>query len=110
MNENKQSIAIGQAVNEHDSTLRAKRVVSINSTGAPINPAAEEYQNPTERYKITDLDSGSPQYYGYADAEGAWYIMELTNTTGRYVKGDSDYETNWTNRASLTYDYFFNVF
>ena len=74
-------------------------------------PATEARQNPTDSYKITDLDSGgATQYYGYTDVDGAWYIMQLTGTTGRYVKGTSGYTTAWTNRASQSYDYFYNIF
>jgi hypothetical protein len=58
-------------------------------------------------YKITDFDN---EYYGYTKANGEWYIMKITDTSARYAKGDTDYETNWAERASLSYGLFFNVF
>jgi hypothetical protein len=62
-------------------------------------------------YLPCDIDDASnPKYYGFADIEGKWYILEenTTNKTYRYIKGSSGYVTNWTNRAILSYDYPFN--
>jgi len=63
-------------------------------------------------YGSSDIDSnpGSTSYFGFINPESAWYIMELTSSTVRYVIGTSDYTTNWTNRASLSYDYYNNLF
>ncbi len=64
-----------------------------------------------DNYRITDLDtSGATQYFGYTDKDNNWYIMELTSTTARYIKGTTDYATNWTGRAGLSYEYFYNTF
>ncbi len=50
-------------------------------------------------------EAGTTRYYGFISAEGAWQILRDNTTTGeiRYVMGKTDYDTNWTNRASLTY-------
>ena len=68
---------------------------------------------PVEGYQVSDMDTAGP-YYGYIDAEGRWYIMKETTsgtvTSYRFIKGTSDYATNWTGRAGLTYDTFNNVF
>lgn len=64
-------------------------------------------------YLISDTDDTSnPKYYGFLDKFGNWYILrENTSTkTYRYCKGSNDYTTNWTNRASLTYDYVSVIF
>jgi len=64
-------------------------------------------------YKISDMDSAaSPEYYGYLNRFGDWYIVEVTDTTVRYCRGSNSYSylTAWTNRVSLSYDYFHNVF
>jgi hypothetical protein len=68
-----------------------------------------------DAYKISDKDDdASPNYYGFVSKNGAWYILKETVLAGadtyRYAKGSSDYTTNWTNRASLSYDYYHNVF
>ena len=66
-----------------------------------------------DSYRISDIDdAGDPQYYGFLDKYGNWYILQMTDTTARYTKGDtySDYATNWANRVSLSYDYFHVVF
>jgi hypothetical protein len=58
-------------------------------------------------------DDASPNYYGYVRADGSWYILRETisagNDTYQYAKGYSDYETNWTGRAALSYVYFYNL-
>jgi len=62
-------------------------------------------------YNISDLDeAGATKYYGSIDASGNWYILQLTSTAARYAKGTSDYTTNWTGRAGLSYGYFDAVF
>ena len=71
------------------------------------------YASKLGNYMISDVDDASnPKYYGFADREGGWYILkeDTTDKTYRYCKGTSDYTTNWTNRASSTYDYPFNIF
>jgi hypothetical protein len=63
------------------------------------------------KYVISDLDdASSTKYYGFVSSTGEWYIMKLTTTESRYVSGSSDYATNWTGRAGLTYQYFYEAF
>lgn len=84
--------------------------VSIkDASGNKINPSERQ---PTDGYKITDIDDSSPAYYGFVNKDGAWFIQKEDTATGayRYVKGTSSYSTNWTGRAGLSYDYFDNVF
>ena len=62
-------------------------------------------------YEITDVDDdASPNYYGYVDAEGNWYIMKEVVSAGantyRYASGTSGYTTAWTGRAGLSYNYY----
>ena len=59
-------------------------------------------------YNIANKDDdGTPNYYGFEDSTGAWYIMRETVSAGNdiyeYIKGDSDYSTSWTGRAGLSY-------
>jgi len=67
-------------------------------------------------YVIADKDDdASPNYYGYVRADGSWYILKETVSAGadtyQYAKGNpGTYETNWTNRASLSFDYYHKVF
>lgn len=59
------------------------------------------------KYKIENIDKWDTYtYYGKSAADWTGYIMRKTNATKefRYAKFASDYATNWTNRASLTYD------
>jgi len=54
-------------------------------------------------------DSSDPQYYGYAHYSGAFMIVKVTSGTYRYYKGRDTYATSWATRASLSYDYIFNL-
>lgn len=64
-------------------------------------------------YHPSDEDeSGDPRYYGFLDKDGNWYIMEhnVGNGTYRYASGSSNYSTNWTGKAGLSYNYFSTEF
>ncbi len=80
-----------------------------NSAGVQIDPAEA---HPTDGYEITEIDdTSSPAYYGFLKKNGYWYIMKEDSTGAyRYSKGTTAFTTNWTNRASLTYDYFNSIF
>lgn len=79
-----------------------------DSSGVKIDPA-EKY--PTDGYKITEIDDSTPAYYGFVNKNGAWFVQkEYASGSYRYTKGSSNFSTNWTDRANLTYDYFDNVF
>lgn len=62
-------------------------------------------------YSISDIDDAAfPKYFGFLTKQGAWYIMKLTATGARYIKGDTDYPTNWGVRDTLVYDYYNIIF
>ena len=87
-------------------------VVAIkDSSGNQIDPAEKQ---PTDGYRVVQLDDSTPAYYGFQNASGAWYIMqEDASGNYRYAVGSSDFTnatTGWPNRAALSYDYFENVF
>lgn len=94
MNENKQSIAIGQAVNEHDSSTRAKRVVS-----------------PSLATKVDEADASTTYIgtavIGAATSSALWQIKKVsvsgTVTTITWADGNDNYDNIWDNRASLSY-------
>jgi hypothetical protein len=79
-----------------------------NTSGTQIDPAEKK---PTDGYVITEIDDSATLYLGFMNKDGAWFIQKGNDDGNyRYVKGSSSFSTNWTNRASLTYDYFSNVF
>lgn len=80
-----------------------------DTTGALIDPAIK---TPTDGYKISEVDdASSPAYYGFVDKTGAWFIMkEESSGAYRYSKGSSNFSTNWTGRALLSYGYFDSIF
>ncbi len=79
-----------------------------DTTGAQIDPAQN---HPTDGYKVAELDDSSPAYYGFVNKDGAWFILkEESSGAYRYFKGTSNFATNWTGRAALSYDYYHNIF
>jgi len=85
----------------------------LNTTFRSIKiPVPNFIQDPFIRYKAADeFDDGvstNVKYYGFVDPEGKWYIIKndpsASAKTYRYAFGSQNYATNWTNRASLTYD------
>lgn len=96
--------------------------VAVGESALPTGAATEAtlaniygLSSLVKKYSISDVDDdASPNYYGFVDSAGNWFIMKETvavgNTTYRFINGTSGYATNWTNRASLSYDYFNNIF
>lgn len=106
MSDNQNAIEI----KEHDSAYHVKKV--SNFVLGAGNGLVRQKESPTEHYKFSDMDtSGDPDYFGFVDADGGWYIMQLNSSgTARYVKGTSGYTTAWTGKSGLSYDYFYNIF
>ena len=76
----------------------------------PLLALQEDHQN---EFKLADWDaSGDPIYVGKTDKAGNWIITEfnVANGTARYIAGSSDYATNWTGRAGLSYDPYYTEF
>lgn len=73
---------------------------------------SDDPNSPTTKYTLADADDTDENnvYLGYLAKDSTWYIKNIANNQFRWIKGDSDYPTNWTNRASLTYGYFDAVF
>jgi hypothetical protein len=68
-------------------------------------------------FEISDTDEESnPQYFGFIDRYGNWLIKRLNTISKslevRYVRGSliDPYTIAWTNRASLNYDHYDEVF
>ena len=84
--------------------------VSIKDVaGNKINPAE---RSPTDGYKISEVDDGTPAYYGFINKDGAWYIMKETDTGSYlYVRGDNDFSGGWAIHATREdYDTFDQIF
>jgi len=61
-------------------------------------------------FAISDLEEGgATEYHGFVSLDGRWIIMQSTTTAVRYTKGKTDYTTNWTGRAGLTYGYYYEL-
>jgi hypothetical protein len=80
-----------------------------DSSGNIINPAKLQ---PTDNYKISEVNYGTITYYGFIDQGEGWFIMkeDINAGTYRYIKGVTNFHENWNNRESLKYDYFNQVF
>ncbi len=77
--------------------------------------------NPVDGYQINDNDSdASPNYYGFTDKDGNWYVMKETIAAGantyRYATLTLNptvtlYSDAWTARTTtLIYGYFYEAF
>ncbi len=83
--------------------------------GKPItsdNPLpTKDTADPLIEYMLAGEDSDNV-IFGYLKTNGAWYIQRLDETLLEYlyVKGNSDFATNWAGRAGLTYQRFNVVF
>lgn len=84
--------------------------VSLEDTlGNKIDPTQAQ---PTDGYRISEIDDNDITFYGFTNKDGAWFIMRGDTDTGsfRYSRGNSNFPGNWSNRENLKYDYFSNVF
>lgn len=101
---------MGQAVYDSDAGTWVK--MKGNADGELVINV--EDSNLTAKYKITDVDDGNADYdyYSFTDKDGNYYIMrdDIVNKAYRYTAGTSAYTTAWTNRATESYDYFYNTF
>lgn len=79
---------------------------------ARVNPDGSLVVSTEGGFMPSDLDESDAdtKYYGFVDMDGRWYIMEKTATTVRYIRGTSAYTVYWGNRASNTYNYYYNSF
>jgi len=60
-------------------------------------------------YIASELDdTADTLYFGSINHIGEWVIGRYAKSSGsiRYASGKVSFPTNWTNRASLTYDYY----
>lgn len=79
-----------------------------DNVGNKINPAERE---PIDGYQISEIDYSDISYYGFINKNGAWYIMkEDEEGSFRYIKGTTDFPTNWADRTNLSYDYYHTIF
>jgi hypothetical protein len=91
----------------------ARNTVIFDENGNAITLLSKD--DVLDCYQTSDIDEASATvtYIGKIDRAGNWFIQKIDQTSGismRFIKGTSAYTTNWTNRASLSYDYFNVVF
>jgi len=57
-------------------------------------------------------DDGTTFYACYQKTDAKWIIIKIVQSTGvtTYATGDTDASTNWTNKASQTYEDFATKF
>lgn len=82
--------------------------VGVTGTFWPTTQPVSD--DPFSKYKCSDIAEAATSYYGFIDADENWFIIQVTSTTIRFCKGVTDYTTNWTGRAGLTYGYYNVVF
>lgn len=80
-----------------------------NVANTDSHPAATQ---PTDGFRISEIDDGSTPYFGFINKQGNWFIMKQDPDTGsfRYTRGESDFPKNWLDRKKLKYDYYNKIF
>lgn len=79
-----------------------------NADGMKINPAENQ---PTDGYRITEIDDNDITFYGFVNKDGGWFIMkEDMESSFRYARGDSNFKKSWDSREGLKYQYFHDAF
>jgi len=66
-----------------------------------------------QQYKLSNFDtSADPIYLGYLNKSGAWYIKQITLSTGAilYAAGASGYAAAWADASGQSYDLFSEKF
>ena len=78
-----------------------------------INDLQRRFHGPNGEpndFAVSDIEEDVPtEYHGFVSLDGRWIIMQSTTTAVRYAKGKTDYTTNWTGRAALTYGYYYEL-
>lgn len=65
------------------------------------------------QYKLSNFDTNAdPIYLGYLSKSGAWYIKQITLSTGviLYAVGSSGYAAAWADASGQSYDVFSEKF
>lgn len=95
--------------NSSSSVATSGTVTLADVAGNKIDPV---HSQPTDGYRISEVDDDVISFHGFTNKDGAWFVMRGDLDTGsfRYSRGDSNFPSNWTNRKNLKYDYFNNVF
>ena len=97
-----ESLFFGKALGSGTTALE-------DSSGKLINPSERQ---PTDGYRISEIDEDDFTFYGFINNIGGWFIMKENSDSGsfRYAKGDANFPGGWSGRKNLKYDYFHEVF
>lgn len=74
-----------------------------------VNYTAHKKGDEYAHYVLADSDEGATSYYGYVSLDTNFYILKITTSGATKVyayrrkQSGEVYATQWTNRASLTY-------
>ena len=113
--------------NNEDITLSIRTLPPRNITDYPVKaiihkvglkpvtsdnpfPIFDE-THPLKSYILSGGDS-SNRIFGYVKKNGEWYIQKFTKAdkTYKYVRGTTDFESSWSNRTNLSYQFANEVF
>jgi hypothetical protein len=83
---------------------------SLNNSKS-VDASQETGSFSTNGYTITEIDEGIVSYYGFTNKDGAWLIMKQDSDSNsfRYAKGETSFPINWKDRATMKYDYYYNL-
>lgn len=94
-------------------TLTSNTNIASSPPNIGVSQAGGSNSAITSGYTISEIDDGSAiTYYGFTNVDGGWLVMKEDTSTNsfRYAKGATNFPSNWSNRANLKYDYYYNLF
>jgi hypothetical protein len=96
-----------QATQPVSGTVTANAGTNLNTSALALEATLQLLLAQSIKYYVHDTETTATYtYIGTLATDGKWIIKRYTiaTKTFRYAKGTSAYATNWTNRATLTYD------
>ncbi len=104
------SVFIKRAESAFFGKAAGPETVSVKDTqDRKIDPAEKQ---PTDGYRICEVDDNITSYFGFVNKDGAWFIMQEDTDSGsfRYTRGDFNFARGWERRERLSYNYYNEVF
>ena len=88
--------------------------LSNKSTEKILNQSSKTISGMSGYVLSNKDDDATPNYYGYLNTDGHWYIMKEVVSAGddtyTFAKGTSGYSAAWSGRVGLSYDVYNVVF
>lgn len=84
-----------------------------NPEGTAIERQKYISTDPLAPYQLANYEiADGIIYLGKTDKDAKWFIKKIDTALGlaTYCRGDTDYDTSWSDKENLAYDSFNNLF